>query len=245
MVPIATTDERLAWKAQIKEWSKQNPTHVWSPWFSQTLGNRLSVWSNSQAARPSKHKTIFVDCVLTDTTHSHRESKACIANLGKIPKMPNPHIPNDPPTSHGSLGLWTQAQGASKIISRNGMVARMPTSWSTMDQKWGKSVAMARTSPNAIQSVLCRYVRYQKYSKLKKKMRCTSLHQLHCQPCEMSSNAHWHAVHCEFSTSSNTRFWDSGRCTAKVEPLCNAASSRSNASSEAQAKRKASIAQTC
>lgn len=172
-------------------------------------------------------------------------SKACIANLGKIPKMPNPHRPNDPPTSHGSLGLWTQAQGASKIISRNGMVARMLTSWSTMDQRWGKSVAMASTSPNAIQSVLCRYVRYQKYSKLKKKMRCTSLHQLHCQPCEMSSNAHWHAVHCEFSTSSNTRFWDSGRCTAKVEPLCNAASSRSNASSEAQAKRKASIAQTC
>ena len=76
-------------------------------------------------------------------------------------------------------------------------------------------MAMARTSPNAIQSVLCRYVRYQKYSKMKKKMRCTSLHQLHCQPCEMSSNAHWHAVHCEFSTSSNTRFWDSGGAQRK------------------------------
>lgn len=38
----------------------------------------------------------------------------------------------------------------------------------------------------------------QKYSKL----RCTSLHQLHCQPCEMSSNAHWHAVHYEATPDS-------------------------------------------
>ena len=131
-------------------------------------------------------------------------SKACIANLGKIPKMPNPHIPNDPPTSHGRLGLWTQAQGASKIISRNGMVARMLTSWSTIGQRWGKMCGHGQdqSKSNSKCSVSLPALHYQKYSKLKRKKRCTSLHQLHCQPCEMSSNAHWHAVHCEFSTSN-------------------------------------------
>ncbi len=71
---------------------------------------------------------------------------------------------------------WNQGQEASNIISRNGMVARMLTSWSTRGQRWGKKCGHLH------------WVYYQesKIFKIEVK-RGTSLHQLHCQPCEMSS----------------------------------------------------------